>query len=341
MLCASSTTTKSAPIHQSRDPACDAIESTSFFPIPVPIFDEAVELGIAIGESAEGGPASVACAVVSFGAGAAGAFVGTTVGGVVGGYLLGWAASEAASNLCNDAIGPARPSPESCFPSPRQDQIEEENLLDQEILNETVGLESDNCPLGFSASPGNGLCLNADGCPPEAPYLSDNFFCNQCPAGQVLSNSGCIDDPYACPPGFDFNFASNDCRNDAGCSVIFPYPVENCCLTSPGGCDSGEVLVDCQCVPGSNMNCGDGVCDAAAGELDGCPQDCPMDCGDGICNASFGEIQSCPGDCPQNQCCVDTDGCPSEELYTCPGDCCCCHSGARCVNPNGFWTCGF
>ncbi len=96
--------------------------------------------------------------------------------------------------------------------------------------------------------------------------------------------------------------------------------------------------------PAPSAPCGDGICDRPAGESEqACPQDCPLSCGDGVCNSVEGDSTSasyCPQDCPQVQCCVDTNGCPSEELYSCPGACCCCGAGAHCVEPSGVWVCG-
>jgi hypothetical protein len=41
-----------------------------------------------------------------------------------------------------------------------------------------------------------------------------------------------------------------------------------------------------------------------------------------------------------DSCCVSTDGCQSETLYTCPGSCCCCPDGARCGLSVSGWACG-
>jgi len=136
---------------------------------------------------------------------------------------------------------------------------------------------------------------------------------------------------------------------------------DTCAYAFDGVCDDGgpgstysvcELGTDCgDCGPRDSGGggtddeedeavCGDGICDAEAGELTSCPEDCPVTCGDGICNISGGEQQSCPEDCPEVQCCIDTGGCPTETLYECPGNCCCCPWGARCTQVDGRWVCG-
>lgn len=121
-----------------------------------------------------------------------------------------------------------------------------------------------------------------------------------------------------------------DCHSGSRCNGVTECPLAD---------DEGEGVCE-EASSGGQARCGDGVCDSGAGEMGACPADCPEVCGDGICNVTAGETSSCPADCPQVQCCVDTNGCPSEELYRCPGSCCCCRSGARCVQPTGTWVCG-
>jgi len=145
------------------------------------------------------------------------------------------------------------------------------------------------------------------------------------------------------------------CRGDEegpGCTDTCQYAYDGVC--DDGGPNSQYALcelgTDCSdCGPRTDIDgsgdtqaavCGDGICDKPAGEMTSCPPDCPSECGDEICNITTGEIQSCPQDCPEEQCCIDNSGCPSEGLYDCPGDCCCCASGARCVNTGNRWVCG-
>jgi len=66
----------------------------------------------------------------------------------------------------------------------------------------------------------------------------------------------------------------------------------------------------------------------------------PVVCNDGFCDISGGELNSCPQDCSSNQCCIDTNGCPPETLFDCPGTCCCCPYGARCMTDGSSWICG-
>lgn len=203
------------------------------------------------------------------------------------------------------------------------------------------------CPPGSSRL-SDGECRTPDGCPGDLPFLVGGFCFstpNPCPPGTSVSSDGqcrtpdgcpaslpfavnglCFATPSPCPPGTAVSSNDGSCRTAEGCLADFPF------LWSDGLCHSSPET--------SSGACGDGVCDSSSGELTNCPQDCPANCGDGFCNASAGEQQSCPQDCPQNDCCVQTNGCPSEELFSCPGDCCCCASGARCIRPRGVWICG-
>lgn len=75
-------------------------------------------------------------------------------------------------------------------------------------------------------------------------------------------------------------------------------------------------------------------CDSANCE---CPSPCdqvsPPTCGNGSCEV-MENADNCAGDCWEgsglNQCCVETDGCPSETPTDCPGACCCCGYGEVC-----------
>jgi hypothetical protein len=136
---------------------------------------------------------------------------------------------------------------------------------------------------------------------------------------------------------------------------LTPAPVTSGCLRNcppppppPGYCGDGvcdpalgESTITCpgDCPPPPGY-CGDGTCDPGLGESTvTCPGDCPLVCGDGFCNIAGGELQSCPSDCPQNQCCAQTNGCPSETPYDCPGSCCCCGWGQTCCQTTTGWTC--
>jgi hypothetical protein len=132
--------------------------------------------------------------------------------------------------------------------------------------------------------------------------------------------SGCIRNcpPPPPPPGY------------CGDGICAPALGEST-LTCPG---------DCPPPPPPPGYCGDGTCDPGLGESTiTCPGDCPLVCGDGFCNIAGGELQSCPTDCPQNQCCAQTNGCPSETPYDCPGSCCCCGWGQTCCQTPTGWTC--
>lgn len=138
-----------------------------------------------------------------------------------------------------------------------------------------------------------------------------------------------------------------------GCTDTCQYAFDDVCDDGgPGSqysvCEQGTDCSDCgprEPADDSDTDtpaatCGDGICDSAAGEMTSCPEDCPNNCGDEICNLTAGELLSCPQDCPEEQCCIDANGCPSEGLYDCPGDCCCCSYGARCVRSDNVWVCG-
>ncbi len=81
------------------------------------------------------------------------------------------------------------------------------------------------------------------------------------------------------------------------------------CYTCTSPCDT---ISPAACTTGSVSNC----------------------CGNGSCE--LGETHdNCPGDCSDgdgyNTCCYTSDDCPSEELYSCPGACCCCGAGEVCT----------
>ena len=129
-------------------------------------------------------------------------------------------------------------------------------------------------------------------------------------------------------------------------SWLAPAPsgcVRNCTgYCGDGICDPslGETTNTCPSDCHPQGYCGDGICDPDLGESTiTCPGDCPLTCGDGFCNVAGGELQSCPQDCPQSQCCIDTNGCPPETPYECPGACCCCPWGQTCCWTAAGWVC--
>lgn len=178
-----------------------------------------------------------------------------------------------------------------------------------------------------------------------------------CPAGTVCDAGSCectycgdltVNGSEECEPGVAGAECSGersceDCRCVPNCGNGRVDPGEHCDPAALPTCEAGYACESCACVLRDAV-CGDGLCDRQGGESErSCAGDCPVVCGDGVCNATAGETPgNCAGDCPTTavQCCVDTDGCPSEELYSCPGDCCCCPSGAHCVRPLGVWVCG-
>ncbi len=188
----------------------------------------------------------------------------------------------------------------------------------------------------------NFACDEGNPCPSYLDCVSGNCEAPRCPASGICRAPLACDDAtgrcraplcsenVSCPEGLNLQ-----------CSPLGVCVTSAC--SAPADCDGGALCNEFgECfTPAPIGFCGDGVCEASAGELENCPGDCPASCGDGICNASSGELQSCPQDCPEEQCCVETNGCPSEELFECPGDCCCCGAGARCVRPQGVWVCGF
>jgi hypothetical protein len=104
--------------------------------------------------------------------------------------------------------------------------------------------------------------------------------------------------------------------------------------SSPAGCTGTPVLSQ-SCTYTPTPVCGDGICDTPGGENStNCPSDCTAVCGDGKC--SSGEANTCPTDCQTSSCCVSTNNCPSETLYTCGVECCCCPYGSRC---NAYGVC--
>lgn len=161
------------------------------------------------------------------------------------------------------------------------------------------------------------------------------------------SNEQCEWQARDCPDGE----VCIDCSCQATLASCFNSTLEageECDLSAAGGdiCTDPEICVDCRCTLRDPPVCGDGVCDTEAGEQAEasstyCLADCPSECGDGQCNHTAGEVASCPEDCTEVDCCVSTNGCPSEERYSCPGDCCCCPSGAVCAQASGTWVCGF
>ena len=196
----------------------------------------------------------------------------------------------------------------------------------------------------------------ADGNTCEAGFVCDQCRCRPgiCGNGVVegsgqfkSSNEQCEWQARDCPDGE----VCIDCACQATLASCFNNTLdtgEECDLSAAGGdiCIDPEVCVDCRCTQRDPPVCGDGVCDTEAGEQveaasTYCQADCPAECGDGLCNHTAGEASSCPEDCGEVQCCVDTGGCPSEERYSCPGECCCCPSGAVCAQASGAWVCGF
>ncbi|MEW5849452.1 MAG: hypothetical protein AB2A00_11595 [Myxococcota bacterium] len=194
---------------------------------------------------------------------------------------------------------------------------------------------NDDCPAGQMCI--DGTCVAPPGCASDA----------DCPSGQTCQNGTCAPPPGCtsdadCPSGQTCQNGTCSAAPQGVCGDGVVQGTEQCDGSGQAQCQSGFACVICRCDPvSSTATCGDGVCDTAAGERDTCAADCPSECGDNKCNATAGEPTSCPADCPSVECCVQTNGCPSEELYRCPGECCCCPYGARCVSGGGGWVCGF
>jgi hypothetical protein len=178
-----------------------------------------------------------------------------------------------------------------------------------------------------------------------------------CPAGTVCDSTECecsycgddlVNGTEECEPDVAGASCSAerscvDCRCVTNCGNGTVDPGEHCDPAGGAACDTGYRCESCTCVE-AVATCGDGICDRVGGESESsCAQDCPLVCGDGRCNVTGGETAAtCPSDCSSGEvaCCVETAGCATEELYSCPGDCCCCGSGARCVRHAATWICG-
>jgi hypothetical protein len=184
----------------------------------------------------------------------------------------------------------------------------------------------------------------ADGCTGNTHCAADCKSCIPCECqvdGDCPSAKRCNPKTCACEA------KPSSCATDEVDLALNPGSF--CDPRMSGRCARGLVCdaATCRCKP--QGTCGDGKCDAAAGEQatgtpSYCPADCAVSCGDGKCSVGGGERNIfsdnyCPADCPENQCCVTTGGCPSEQLFECPGECCCCGSGAVC-RLEDVWTCG-
>jgi hypothetical protein len=178
---------------------------------------------------------------------------------------------------------------------------------------------------------------------------------NGCPPGKRCNDCKTCE-PCQCNPETNQGCEGGQtCNNNCQCDGPLPCsrdPRERArgdwCSESSNWCGRGLVCDTAECRCKSQGTCGDGICDSAAGEQTAgptaCPQDCPVVCGDGKCNVAGGEANPvletyCEQDCQEVSCCRETGGCPSEQLYSCPGDCCCCPRGAICQY-DGIYTCG-
>lgn len=116
---------------------------------------------------------------------------------------------------------------------------------------------------------------------------------------------------------------------------------EVCILTACIGVTesrSNDRCYDARC--GEFYDCGEADCYTCTSPCDTLsPQQCTETvyencCGNGSCE--LGETRdNCSGDCAEgdgyNTCCYESDDCPSEQFYSCPGACCCCGSGEVCT----------
>ena len=209
-----------------------------------------------------------------------------------------------------------------------------------EVCDPTTGEARGGCPEGQGCSD-ECACVDC-GCDWQTQSGCDlGTFCSN---ATCQCEPGCVDDRN-CPEGQVCAPNGGGCVEAGSCADVNG---RECDAEVRWSCPNNErCQPDCTCA----TSCPDGVCDAELGEATTtsptyCEADCPAQCGDGRCNSYVGESSPshtnyCPGDCPEVQCCIDNNGCPSEELYSCPGDCCCCPAGAVCVRRDNRWTCGF
>ncbi len=92
-----------------------------------------------------------------------------------------------------------------------------------------------------------------------------------------------------------------------------------------GKCDAEAGETWLTCASDCESRCGDGICDAAKESVATCPADCKTVCGDGRCDAPAETVAGCPKDCAV--CGNGTCEPPAETAASCPKDCNTCGNG--------------
>ncbi|MFH0798929.1 MAG: hypothetical protein V2A66_01965 [Pseudomonadota bacterium] len=183
---------------------------------------------------------------------------------------------------------------------------------------------------GFSAntSARSTICATKDS--PGCDWFPDT----QCTLGCCADHDYCYDLNGCSASSWLIIGQSSECIN---CNGIAEYCISRACA----GVDSSRTSDRCydnRCH--QFYDCGEADCYTCTSPCDSVsPAACTSTsfsncCGNGTCE--LGETQTnCPADCKDgagyNQCCYSSSDCPSEELYTCPGACCCCGSGEVCT----------
>lgn len=198
---------------------------------------------------------------------------------------------------------------------------------------------SDECiggGVGCSYTPSAGPCDDGDGC-----TEGDQCSGGDCAAGTAIDcNDGnsCTDDSCDAQTGCVHTTNTAPCQSGLGVCVAGACCVPDCAgkVCGDDGCDGscGACAGALQCVEGACVGCGDGVCDAANGEL--CTN-CPADCG---CTAGTtcdpGGSCVCVIDCDGKECGADGCGgtcgvCGAGDVCTAGGQCQC-PSAVTCVD---------
>jgi len=157
---------------------------------------------------------------------------------------------------------------------------------------------------------------------PDAPGC-DWFPDTQCTLGCCAQHDRCYAENGCGASSWLPGFGSEACKN---CNAV----AAECIIAACGDATStsaGDRCYDNRCR--QFYDCGAAHCDCASP----CDTTTPATCGNGSCEV-LETVENCHADCAQgdgtNQCCVATQGCPSETQESCPGDCCCCGYGEVC-----------
>ena len=184
------------------------------------------------------------------------------------------------------------------------------------------GEDACGCPADCQPVPNDTLCCgNEDACNSPADCGADtcgNGCCGadetpcSCPAdcGAVVCGdgvcAGCGEDECSCPG--DCGGSGDACAKDCGSKCG-----DGCCGIGPDGLQETACTCELDCA----TTCGDGCC---SGDEDSCscPGDCGApECGNGKCEACAGETPcGCASDCgsaSDGQCCGGENGCNSQD----------------------------